>query len=318
MIQVVAFEDTHALEWDEFVINQSANGTIFHTRRFLEYHQDRSFNDCSSLVYDSNKLVAVLAAEKQDNGGYFSHPGTSCGGPVIHRDYCQITRLMNVLHSLDLRYENKLGMRLCEDFLIEQSNAMLLYHYSRFCDVKIELSSYKKLNQRPIVDSIRSASSRSAVRKIFREGVHIQPAGTRQEYVGFHQILTKNLRKHGASPTHSEEEFLELSRLLGEDQILVICFNADGSIASGVWSLKASSECWHAQYIAKDQDCRYAGIVEANLVRTMETVLKNGAERYSLGISTEESGSKLNIGLSRFKEKLGCGFENRYILIPRQ
>ena len=39
----------HKDDWDQYVLN-SNNGTIFHLRKFLSYHEDRTFQD-SSLIF---------------------------------------------------------------------------------------------------------------------------------------------------------------------------------------------------------------------------------------------------------------------------
>lgn len=318
MIRIVPYEDHQADAWDHFVGEQSANGTVFHTRRFLSYHRARVFQDHSIMMYESDTLVAVVAAALTEDGGYFSHPGTSCGGPVIHKDYFKIADIMEILQAVEHHYDHRLGMRLCEDFLIPYSNAPLLYHFARSCDVRFELSSFKELGDRPLVETIRGGSTRSAVRKIFRERDCFQLAATSDDYLNYHSVLTENLRKHDATPTHSREEFLTLRDVLGDDQSLLLCIDADGTIACGVWVIKATSRTWHAQYIAKHSQCSLPSIVEATLITAMELAAKNNAEYFSLGISTESGGSKLNIGLSRFKEKLGCRFENRYLLTPRE
>lgn len=47
------------LVWDKFIINDSLNGTIYHTRIFLSYHENR-FIDNSIMIYDKKKLIAVF------------------------------------------------------------------------------------------------------------------------------------------------------------------------------------------------------------------------------------------------------------------
>ena len=47
--------------WDKF-IKQTNNGTLFHYRSFLNYHENIQFEDHSLLFYKNNKLVALLPA----------------------------------------------------------------------------------------------------------------------------------------------------------------------------------------------------------------------------------------------------------------
>src|SRR5690349_11144509 len=80
------FEDVDADAWDRFV-DESANGTFMHTRRFLSYHPPQRFHDHSLLFLDeSQKLRAVFtAAEVLDKGRRIlkSHPGATYGGLVV-------------------------------------------------------------------------------------------------------------------------------------------------------------------------------------------------------------------------------------------
>lgn len=60
-MEVVQYEKKYQDKWEEFV-NDSSNGTIFHTRRFLSYHAADKFRDNSLLFFDEKKLIAVFPA----------------------------------------------------------------------------------------------------------------------------------------------------------------------------------------------------------------------------------------------------------------
>jgi hypothetical protein len=44
--------------WDTFV-KTSVNGNIYHTRRFLSYHDKNKFEDCSILIYKNERIRNV-------------------------------------------------------------------------------------------------------------------------------------------------------------------------------------------------------------------------------------------------------------------
>jgi len=77
-IKVKKFINENTTIWDNF-INCSNNGTIFHYRSFLNYHENITFNDHSLLFYKEKKLVALLPAAVDDDS-FSSHPGISFGG----------------------------------------------------------------------------------------------------------------------------------------------------------------------------------------------------------------------------------------------
>jgi len=67
-------------EWNAF-ISTAKNATFLFNRDFMEYHSDR-FDDFSLLVYDNEKLVAVLPANRV-GATVFSHQGLTYGGLVL-------------------------------------------------------------------------------------------------------------------------------------------------------------------------------------------------------------------------------------------
>ncbi|MFQ6116434.1 MAG: GNAT family N-acetyltransferase, partial [bacterium] len=82
------FSQQLAEEWDTFVWD-SNNGTLFHTRRFLNYHPGDRFQDRSLIFKKKQKWLAVLpAAVSQIEGKRIlsSHPGASFAGPVFKSD----------------------------------------------------------------------------------------------------------------------------------------------------------------------------------------------------------------------------------------
>ena len=81
-ITIKRYKNLHEFEWDNFVSN-SNNGTLLHYRKFLNYHQDRSFEDYSLMFYLKNKLCCILPAAKIKKNReiiFHSHPGASFGG----------------------------------------------------------------------------------------------------------------------------------------------------------------------------------------------------------------------------------------------
>ena len=85
MITIKKYNKSYAEKWDNF-ISISNNGTIFQTRKFLDYHITRKFKDYSLIITKNTTIIAVIPWVKiQDNKIYYSHPGTSYGGLVIKK-----------------------------------------------------------------------------------------------------------------------------------------------------------------------------------------------------------------------------------------
>ena len=51
-MQIIKYKNNeHETLWDDYIV-KSNNGTIFHLRKFLSYHRDRNFKDCSLIFYE--------------------------------------------------------------------------------------------------------------------------------------------------------------------------------------------------------------------------------------------------------------------------
>jgi len=313
-IEIKKYSEEFKNEWDNFVINESANGNVFHTQNYLCYHPKDRFNDCSIMLYNKNKLIAVIAAAKTEDG-YFSHPGTSGGGPVISKKYYTMKNIIPIIDKIIEFYNNKISFRLMESFFSVKGNETILYYLYHKYNIYPELSVYKKLDDfEDKFLSIINSASRTAARKVHREGYEFQKTDKKEDYEIFYQLLVKNLEKHNTKPVHTFEEILKLKELLEEKQFLFIARDKTNKIVAATWVIKATSTVWHSQYLVKDYNVHENGLVDGLLTNCAEYAKNNGADILSFGISTENRGKYLNLGLISFKEHLGVNYQNRYLL----
>ncbi|UCE04344.1 MAG: GNAT family N-acetyltransferase, partial [bacterium] len=78
------FQPSFTEEWDNFVW-QANNGTIFHTRQFLNYHPPDRFEDHSLIFKKDKRVIALFPAtirNEQHRRILTSHRGASYGGLV--------------------------------------------------------------------------------------------------------------------------------------------------------------------------------------------------------------------------------------------
>ena len=102
MITIKKYNKKLVEQWDKFV-SISNNGTIFQTRKFLNYHIHRQFTDYSLIIYKNKSLVAVIPGTciiKNKKKIYYSHPGASYAGIVIKLDLSFIL-INKIIESLD-------------------------------------------------------------------------------------------------------------------------------------------------------------------------------------------------------------------------
>lgn len=53
-IRIEKYRAEYEKQWDQFIQEKSVNGTFLQERRFLNYHREGRFKDCSILFFDSN------------------------------------------------------------------------------------------------------------------------------------------------------------------------------------------------------------------------------------------------------------------------
>jgi hypothetical protein len=314
-LDIVPYQHEHEEAWDQFVLNESVNGTVFHTRTFLNYHPNDRFTDTSIVLLDGGKIVCVVPACEDENGS-FSHAGSSYGGPVMHPDYYRVKRLSKIIDRILDYYENGLEMRLAPSIFGDRLNDPIVYMIGRSHRVVRELSVYKDLCvDGGLIDSFRRNSTRSAVRKHLREGFTTTTSSEDEDYREFHDLVVDNLAFHDEVPTHNQSELLDLKRRLGDHQTLVVGRDPDGRMMASTWLVKASPTAWHTFYIAKDYENSDHAAVPCILLKAMELAREGGANHLNFGICTEESGQTMNVGLFDFKESLGGETINRYQLL---
>ncbi|PUU68912.1 GNAT family N-acetyltransferase, partial [Flavobacterium sp. WLB] len=88
--------------WNDFIV-QAKNATFLFHRDFMEYHQDR-FEDFSLLIFEEEKLKAILPANKKENSIY-SHQGLTYGG-LVYKEETKQTSIIEIFQEL-LSFLNK-------------------------------------------------------------------------------------------------------------------------------------------------------------------------------------------------------------------
>ena len=101
MIEIHRYTAAYHRDWNDFV-SESSNGTFLFLREYMEYHADR-FTDYSLLVYDGNKLLALLPANRSGDVLY-SHAGLTYGGLIVTT---RNTTAGSRNHAVDCRFFEK-------------------------------------------------------------------------------------------------------------------------------------------------------------------------------------------------------------------
>lgn len=314
--KIVNYVDTLIEEWDEF-IETSVNGTVYQSRRFLCYHDKRKFEDFSILIYKKEELVCVLPCCKNGDK-YFSHKGATYGGPAFSEKVYNVLDLNDIITLIFQHYNNNIEFRIANAIYNSINNDVLLYLLGRKMQICPELAWYIDANY-DIVENIKNNRNKQLFIKMLKdEKIECRKFARDEDYIDFYNMLSKNLHdKHNTCPTHKIDELITLKNLLLNKQSLYL-LKKNNTLYGGVYVIKANKNCWYTFYIAKNYDIKNNMSI-VYLMKQIQTDARNENVSYiDYGITTENCGETLNVGLSEFKEfTLGGKSSCRYTLLKK-
>ncbi len=313
MITVKRFNNNSSA-WDNFV-SSANNGTLFHTRRFLNYHHEGRFNDHSLEFYKKGKLVGVFPAALIETGNkrqLVSHPGASVGSFVVPEDLAFADALEMVEQLVDYsKRENLDGIKLTQTPTIYSKR---LSHYidfalqkNGFLYAKREISSILFL-EKSIDENLSKFKSthRTAVRKAEKSGVVVKET---DDFASFYEILKKNLSiRHDVKPTHSLNELLHLKELF-PDKINLFGAYIEEKMVAGVINFIATENVVLAFYISHNEDFQEVRPINLLFYKIFEWAIQKKYNVFDFGIFTVNE--EPNMGLARFKENFGASGQFR-------
>ena len=313
MITVKRFNNNSSA-WDNFV-SSANNGTLFHTRRFLNYHHEGRFNDHSLEFYKKGKLVGVFPAALIETGNkrqLVSHPGASVGSFVVPEDLAFADALEMVEQLVDYsKRENLDGIKLTQTPTIYSKR---LSHYidfalqkNGFLYSKREISSILFL-EKSIDENLSKFKSthRTAARKAEKSGVVVKET---DDFASFYEILKKNLSiRHNVKPTHSLNELLHLKELF-PDKINLFGAYIEEKMVAGVINFIATENVVLAFYISHDEDFQEVRPINLLFYKIFEWAIQKKYSVFDFGIFTVNE--EPNLGLARFKENFGASGQYR-------
>jgi hypothetical protein len=315
-LRVERYRTSHRDLWEGF-IPSSANGNLFQTRRFLEYHPADRFEDHSLLFWRDKTLLAVAPGEAKEEA-WSSHRFASHGGLVVppRLSASSALDLVDALRCYGERQGwRKLFLRFVPDLLAEESFVSLVWALAVFgfsedsremtwC-VLPQFSSEENLLQ------AYDESVRRAIKKAQKREFRIEES---DDFPAFWALLSRNLRdKFDVGPTHSLAEIESIrARCPGEMRLHGVFHRREMVCGSLVFNL--SSNVAHCFYFAQDyafQGDRPMALLMHHL--NGEYVLRQ-RRKLDYGVFTAEGAKELNLGLSRFKSSFAAapGIRRRF------
>jgi hypothetical protein len=297
---VKQYQESDYDNWNAF-IGQAKNATFLFHRDFMEYHKDR-FEDFSLLIFEDEKVVAVLPANRVGNE-IFSHQGLTYGG-LVYKEESKLTTVIIAFRAVLLFLEangiQKLHLKTIPS--IYHSKPAEEIQYALFLAeaqlVRRDSLSVIDLSQQYIFSKIRKRGIQKGKinRLIIKEETDFESF--------WNEVLIPNLdKKHGAKPIHSLEEMNVLKNIFPSNIRQFNVYYKDKIVAGT--TVFESEKVAHCQYISKYENKENLGSLDF-LYHFLITEVFANKRFFDFGISNESQGKKLNDGLSYWKESFGA------------
>lgn len=308
-MEVIQYEKKYNDLWEEFV-EDSSNGTIFHTRKFLSYHAPGKFTDNSLMFFDEKKLISILPAIDIKRDGVrtlWSHMGASYGG-FVHAESLSIKHSFDIVqslidHSLKEKFERIIltGVPFVYQKRYNQYPDFALVK-NGFTYLKREVTSVITLNvTEDNVMKLIKPESRTSVRKAEKMGVVIKKSNDFEEY---YDILKSNLAmRHNVQPAHTLEELYRLKELFPQKIQLFGAYLKNKMIA-GVINFYCNDKVVLVFYISHNPEYQQYRAVNLLFYTIMKDAVSRGLEFLDFGLFTVNMDP--NWGLGKFKESFGA------------
>lgn len=313
-LSIEKFNSENEERWDNFIAKDSVNGTFLHSRKFLNYHEDR-FVDHSLLIKKNTNIVSVIPAceiIEDSKRVFYSHKGSTFGGIVINKSFNDINHINSIFSILEeyLKKQDfdKIVLKNTSEIFCEGNTSILDYFYYKY-DYKNynELSLYIDFSRYlPIIESNFSASKRRDLKYSLKYDLQFKVLVTDEEVNCFYKLLVQSLKKHNTKPVHSLEELLNLKNIRLNDIVKFYGIYYKDNLIAGSMVFNFNNNAFHTQYLASDasyQNYYPMNFLNYNLIK--EAYI-NKFKFFSFGINTEDKGKVLNTSLAQFKEGFGA------------
>jgi len=300
------YEQSDYKIWNEFIA-QAKNATFLFHRDFMEYHKDR-FEDFSLLVYEDQKLISVLPANKVGETIH-SHQGLTYGGLV---------------YSGKLKAE-KVELILDEIISFLKENAIETFYYKPIPGFyfpegnnEIDFFLFKRgaiLDRKEMnlaVNLELSLQISKSKLKHFRriEDLDLDLIEEKDFARFWDEILEPRLlEKFNAKPVHTKEEMAFLKKKFPEN-IRQYCVCQNDKIIAGITVFETENVV-KSQYGATSKKGEEVRALDFLFINLIEKYKRKGKRFFDMGIVNEENESGYHPGLLKQKEELGCKVYNQ-------
>lgn len=298
--QVRLYQPQDFTIWNAF-ISVAKNATFLFDRNFMDYHSDR-FKDYSLMIFDGDKLIAVVPANRVEDTVY-SHQGLTYGGLILNNKAklsAVISIFKNVLQFLNENSIEKLIVKTIPTIYSDYFSDEL--EYCLFI-VKAKLYRRDALSVLDLTNKIAIDSNRmEGVKRGFKNELVVKEETNFDQF--WNEILVPNLAtKHNAKPVHTLSEITKLKNLFPNN---IRQFNVyKNEELLGGTTVFVNKKVVHSQYISGNGTKNVSGSLDYLHHHLVKEVFKE-YHYHDFGICNEYDGRKINKGLLFWKESFGA------------
>jgi len=292
--------------WNDFIA-QAKNATFLFHRDFMEYHKDR-FEDFSLLVYQDEKLISILPANKVGNSLY-SHQGLTYGGLVFTAKVkgAKVEAVLDaVLYFLKENLFETFYYKPIPNFYFPEGNNEIDF----FLFKRGAVLDRKEMNLAVNLE-LPLQISKSKLKHFRRiEDLDLDIMEEEDFNPFWEKILEPRLlEKFNVKPVHTKEEILLLKKNFPENIRQYSVYQNDEIIA-GI-TIFETENVVKSQYGATSKKGEEVRALDFLFINLIEKYKRNGKRFFDMGIVNEENESGYHSGLLKQKEELGCTVYNQ-------
>ena len=298
---VKLYQQSDCLNWNAF-ISQAKNATFLFHRDFMEYHKDR-FEDFSLMIYDQQKLIAVLSANRVGESVY-SHQGLTYGG-LVYSAKINGQKVAAIIDSILVFFKEE-GVLFFHYKPIPSFYTSMGNQESDFFLFKKGAFLERKEMNLAINLSMPLTISRSKL-KHFRkiEQLHLEIVEEQQLDSFWESVLVPRLlAKYDVKPVHKLQEITSLKEKF-PNNIKQFSVYYEDHIIAGITIFETDTVV-KSQYGATTKKGEEFRALDFLFISLIGKYKKQGKLFFDMGIVNEDNENGYHAGLLKQKEELGC------------
>lgn len=313
---VILFSKDKEEVWDTFVEQDCVNGTFLQTRRFLNYHPDKRFKDCSYMIYDKKENLAAVCPACQiiENGEkvFYSHKGSTYGGILFSHKHYFLEKVLDIIESIEKKAESqhfaRILLKTTPDLFCENAEGLLQYalYYRKYkvyneLNLAVDYSAYKE----DILSNF-SQGKRTNVHNCVKRGCILKELQDEAQIKEGYDILCETLSKYDLIPVHTMDELMDLKEnRISEEIGFWGIYLSEKMIAFSMMFYFNKVKVAHSQYLGARQEYNTLSPMTYMYYCMIQKMKERGFKKLSWGITTEHLGLEINMGLTKSKEAFG-------------